>query len=238
MLVQIFCSELSRVSAAQCFFFFCHDDKGLKSKLGDYCSLSEVWSVKKGWGILLLWQFSFLCSFHLSSHIYSSLPHTHTNTHTHSSQVIIFLTASTDMRKADFSTSRWERGGKAISTPEKDKSYVGGPGVLCKNPKVIWAWIHTSWHVDTEGQRDWKGDPFTRMTAPPSLSPGSISFQHLFFTLWGGMFVMFWVIPTIIIWKDEQHKDRRRRRVKRHLGQSAEPWSYQVAYWFYWSALQ
>lgn len=53
-----------------------------------------------------------------------------------------------------------EGGRKAISTPEKDKGCVGGPGVLCKNPKVDQAWILTPadiiMSVDTEGQRYWK----------------------------------------------------------------------------------
>lgn len=173
-----------------------------------------MWKLWKTlWAIILLWQFH---RFHFlpicRPHSHSSNTHTDRHTHTYASRVIIFLTASTDVRKADFSTSRWEGEGKAISAPEKDKSYVGGPGVLCKNSKVARAWIHTSRHVDTEGQGDWKGDPFTRMTATPLVSPGSISFQHIlfFFILQSDMFVRFFplVIITMTIRKGEQENGR------------------------------
>lgn len=211
-------------------FLFCQDDKGLNSKLGDYCSLSEVWKLWKNDGA-----FFFCGNFHfyvlsICLHTFTSLYHTHTHsqtdTHTaaksQSSLLHLLIWGKLTFPHQD------EKGKeRQYQPPEKDKSYVGGPGVLCKNPKVVWAWIHTSWHVDTEGQRDWKGDPFTRMTAPPLLSPGSISFQHVFFfTLWGDMFGAFWVILTIIICKDEQHKDR---QAARKTPPGAERWTLVVS---------
>ena len=105
--------------------------------------------------------------------------HTHTHTHTRT-QVIIFLTASSDMRsKLTFPHQDEWREGKALSAAEEDKSCVGGPGVLCRNPKVTRAWLHTSSHGDTEGQGDWRGNPFTRMTTTPSVSPESIFPFHI-----------------------------------------------------------
>lgn len=45
--------------------------------------------------------------------------HTHTDAATQTQQVIIFLTASSDMRKADFSTSRWVGGGRLYQLQRK-----------------------------------------------------------------------------------------------------------------------
>lgn len=127
--------------------------------------------------VLNIYSFCSVCQ----SHTHTVLAHTHRQTRTH--QIIICLTASSDMRKADFSTSRWVGGGGALSAPGKDKSYVGGPGVLYKNPKVTQAWLHTSRHGDTEGQRDWGGNPFTRMTTIPLVSTGSLMSRHFFSSL-------------------------------------------------------
>lgn len=60
--------------------------------------------------------------------------------------------------------------GKALSAPEIDKSYVGGPGVLCKKIQRSSKLDFTPSDMETLKVREIEGgNPFRRMTTTPSV---------------------------------------------------------------------